>query len=92
MKPRRKRLEQVELGDELIVVDSSGQRVHRLNSTARAIWRLCDGEKDVAGIVAGLANEFGGASTQTLRREVEEAVIQMRRVGILEGRRPNAES
>ncbi len=92
MKPRRKQLEQVELGDELIVVDSGGQRVHKLNSTACAIWRLCDGEKDFGGIVACLAKEFSGASAQTLRTEVEEALIQMRRVGILEGRGPSVES
>ena len=84
MKYKRKDLEEVALGEELVVLGATGQRLHRLNSTASAIWKLCDGERDVGMIAACLAQEFGGAPAEKVRTEVQAALLDMVRMGILD--------
>jgi hypothetical protein len=81
---RRKDLEEVELGEELILLEATGQRLHRLNSTASAVWRLCDGKRDVSMIAASLAQEFNGASGKEVQTEVQAALLDMVRMGILD--------
>ena len=36
-------LECQEVGDELMIMDARSDRVHVLNATMAAIWKLCDG-------------------------------------------------
>jgi len=40
MRYKRKQLDAVELGDELLLCGENGERVHRLNKTSAAIWKL----------------------------------------------------
>lgn len=84
MRYRRKDLEEVELGEELILLEATGQRLHRLNSTASAIWKLCDGKTDVRMIAASLAQEFNGAPAEKVQTEVQAALLDMVRMGILD--------
>lgn len=47
-----------EVGDELVVYDQVRHRAHRLNATAAAVWRHCDGETSVADLTSLLAGKF----------------------------------
>ena len=42
------------LGDEWLLYDSKMEKVHILNPTAEYVWRLCDGNHDIATIKAKL--------------------------------------
>jgi coenzyme PQQ synthesis protein D (PqqD) len=47
------------VGDELLVYDMRNSRAHSLNTVAAAVWRACDGERDLGAIAAetGFARE-----------------------------------
>lgn len=58
------------LGDELIVFDRATLRAHRLNPTAAAVWRACDGATSVAGLCTRAI--AAGASRRDSLREAEQ--------------------
>lgn len=47
-----------ELAGEFVVFDASRSKVHALNRTASAVWRLSDGETSVDEIAAALGESF----------------------------------
>jgi hypothetical protein len=46
------------LGDELVVYDTQSHAMHRLNESAAAVWRLCDGKRTVSDIAVALSGEL----------------------------------
>ncbi len=86
MRYKRKQLDAVELGDELLLCGENGERVHRLNKTSAAIWKLCDGERGLSDIAASLAREFRGASLKEIEADVLAALLEMTGLGILSSR------
>jgi hypothetical protein len=52
-KPSRNPALRAEMMDgELLLYDPSGSRIIQLNTTAALIWQLCDGQREVADMVA----------------------------------------
>jgi hypothetical protein len=49
----------VEVGDEVLLVDEVGDRLHLLNPTAGLLWRCFDARSTVGEISADLAAELG---------------------------------
>jgi len=84
MKYKKKELDTVELGEELLVCAEDGQRMHRLNSTAAAIWRLCNGQRHASEIAAHLARDFRGRSEKEIKGDVCAALQEMKEMGIVE--------
>ncbi|MGW0735640.1 pyrroloquinoline quinone biosynthesis peptide chaperone PqqD [Streptomyces sp. NPDC002851] len=64
-------------GDDLLVLP---ERVVVLHGSAGAVLRLCDGRRDVAGIVAELARRHPGAPVGA---EVPQFLEQLREQGWL---------
>ncbi len=59
MNPKKKPNLEVEVvEDEMIVLDTENQKVHKLNGTAAAVLESCDGSNSVEDIVNWLAGEF----------------------------------
>ena len=61
--------------EEVVILDRANGNVHRLNSTASAIWNLCDGKNTTDEIAAHLAEAFQLPPDQVLadvRRMVED--------------------
>ena len=52
---RTQDLESQEVGDELMLIDARSDRVHVLNPTMAAIWKLCDGERSPEQIAQALS-------------------------------------
>jgi len=52
---RTQDLECQEVGDELMVMDARSDRVHVLNTTMAAIWKLCDGGRSSEQIARALS-------------------------------------
>ena len=55
--PVRKDLLMRELKDEVILYDKTMKRAHCLNDTAAAVWRLCDGRRNVREIARVLEKD-----------------------------------
>lgn len=47
------------LDDETLVYVLDSHKAHCLNSTSAAVWRLCDGRRDVAALARALESETG---------------------------------
>ena len=67
---------------ELVLYDPQRQYVHALNPTAAFVWRGCDGEHDVASIIAELAELYPG-SRQAIEEDVVEILKQFQASGLL---------
>ncbi len=67
----------------VLVVVPREQAIHMLNETASRLWALLERGDTVDGLVAALCREYD-VTTETARREVEEAVGEMRQKGLVE--------
>ena len=56
---RRDDLVELAFGDELLLVDLTTARQHRLNATAAAIWELADGTRTSTELAGALAAAYG---------------------------------
>jgi len=72
-----------ELGTESMLYDPEGDKVVRLNTTARRIWDLCDGDRDIPAIAAAIQSEFAVGSGADVGRDVAKAVAGFAAAGLL---------
>ena len=69
------------VGDEAILHDRAGGRVHVVNGSAARLWELCDG-RSLDEIVAAFAASHGAAE-DAVRPDVESAIAAFRSLGVL---------
>lgn len=80
-KPRRRPDVRAEpVSGELVLYDAAGGRAAYLNSTAAAIWALCDGERTVKDMIEYLSREIGG---EGIASDVEATVERFRAAGLV---------
>jgi hypothetical protein len=79
---RREGASGVELDDKIAVYDDVGQLMILLNSSAGAVWNLCDGSTTVDEIVRALTETYpdqaaviGEDVRETLRKLVEIGLV-----------------
>jgi hypothetical protein len=79
---RREGASGVELDDNIAVYDDVGQLMILLNSSAGAVWNLCDGSTTVDSIVRVLSETYPGEAAvigddvrQTLRKLAEIGLV-----------------
>ena len=65
---RRDDIHTEEVDDGLLVYDETRDTAHSLNRTAAAVWRSCDGSRDVKGLVVALEAEIGETADEDLVR------------------------
>lgn len=70
------------MGDEVVVLDAAGQRVHRLNGSASYIWDCCDGRTSVTEIVTRLAAAFD-VTEDAVSDDVHKAIAEFDRLGLM---------
>ncbi len=63
---RTQDLECQEVGDELMVMDVRSDRVHVLNATMAAVWKLCDGGRSSEQIAQALSEVFDCSEVEDL--------------------------
>lgn len=64
---------------ERIVYDPESHEVVILNPTAARIFDLCDGQRTVAAILEELRRRYPSVAVETLRRDLESALDELRR-------------
>ncbi|MCZ7535476.1 MAG: PqqD family protein [Acidimicrobiia bacterium] len=77
----------VELDGEGVVYEPRSETLHRLNATATAVWRGCDGSAPVSAIVTALVRSYSGDAGE-IARQVREVVQSFGALGLLEGIEP----
>ena len=71
-----------ESGDELLVLDSSADRIHQLNATARLVWAHLEAGCADDEIAESLAAEFD-VSVEQARVDVAAALSRLRELGLM---------
>ena len=69
-----------EIDDEVLVFDVATNRAVNLNSTAAAVWSLCDGRTDVDGLTEKIGQRFGKPASREL---IELAIVELDEHGLL---------
>lgn len=63
-----------DLGDETMLYDTRSENVHILNSTARAIWNLCDGVRTVGDIQDALTGQYADTDPAQVVKDVQGTI------------------
>lgn len=74
-----------EVGNEGMLYDRAGERIHILNVTALAIWKACDGSRDVDAIQAAVSRRFSHVEGHDIRRDIEKLLTEFEQRGLLAG-------
>ncbi len=69
-------------GDGALLVDLRTRGVHQVNTTAAAVFALCDGELDVSGVVDELASIYG-VDPATIADDVTATIAQYAALGLV---------
>ena len=70
------------LDDELSLFDAATGKALALNRTARDVWALADGARDVDDIVATLARAYA-ATPEVIAGEVRQTLERLTAAGVL---------
>jgi hypothetical protein len=71
------------VGEELVVLDRTANRIHQLNRTASFIWNRCDGQHTLPEIAGELAASFE-VEPDTARETVTTMVPRFSELGLLD--------
>jgi coenzyme PQQ synthesis protein D (PqqD) len=72
------------VGDEIVLVDLSTDRIYSLNRTAARIWELVSDDGDRAQVERRMLEEFDVAPAQ-LAEAIDDLIASMTREGLLVG-------
>jgi hypothetical protein len=80
---RREGASAVELDDNLAVYDDVGQLMILLNSSAGAVWNLCDGSTTVAAMIRELAETYPDQAS-VIGEDVRETLRKLAELGLVD--------
>lgn len=73
-----------EVGSEGMLYDRRGERIHILNVTALAIWKACDGKRDIDAIESAIGLRFSRLQGHDIRGDIERLLTEFEERGLLE--------
>ena len=76
------RFAETRIGEETVVMSLDTGDFFSLTDTAQAIWRLLDGTRDRAGLVAALAADFD-APEAAIAADCDAFIAELRAAGLL---------
>lgn len=79
---RRADLSESELDGEGLLYDEATGQTHRLNQTALAVWRLCDGQRTTRDIAEVLTDAYEVEFDRALDH-VEQILVRLAEAGLL---------
>jgi coenzyme PQQ biosynthesis protein PqqD len=72
----------VELDDNIAVYDDVGQLMILLNSSAGAVWNLCDGTRTVGEMITELAETYPDGAA-VIRDDVRDTLRKLAEIGLV---------
>jgi coenzyme PQQ biosynthesis protein PqqD len=79
---RREGASGVELDDNIAVYDDVGQLMILLNSSAGAVWNLCDGTRTVGEMITELAETYPDGAA-VIRDDVRDTLRKLAEIGLV---------
>jgi hypothetical protein len=70
-------------GDELLIYQTGHDNTYYLNGTAALVWRLCDGQRSGADIVALLVDAYPDEG-EAIRSQLPEILHELIEHGVIE--------
>jgi hypothetical protein len=80
---RNPRVEEAPLQGDLMLFDPETSKFFVLNRTMAFIWRHCDGEHSLGRMADALEDEFQGVPAEAARADLEGAVAELTRLGLI---------
>ena len=81
---RRSHVEERAAGSDLVLYDPVGGRLHVLNATAAAVWRLCDGSLQAPALADRFSAGFRVGQGQDPLSDVRELLRSFLDAGLIE--------
>lgn len=78
------RFTETDIDDEIVVMRLDNGEFFSLSGTAAAAWRLIDGTRDRAALIAALATAFDGDQA-TVAADVDDFLARLSENGLLAG-------
>ena len=76
------RFTETDIDGEIVIMRLDNGEFFALSGTAAATWRLIDGQRGQAALIAALADEFP-ADREQIAADVEAFVAQLESIGLL---------
>jgi hypothetical protein len=76
------RFTEADIDQEIVIMRLDSGEFFSLSGTAAAIWRLIDGQRDRAELIATAAREFAPGE-RDIAADVDEFLAQLRETGLL---------
>jgi hypothetical protein len=77
------RLTETDIDAEIVIMRLSNGEFFALSETSAAIWRLIDGERDRAALLAALADEYLLDDPARVENDLDEFLARMTEMGLL---------
>jgi hypothetical protein len=72
-----------DLGDELMTFDSLSNQVHILNTMAKLVWEMCDGQRGIEDIAIKIANEYQGTDYDSVLKDTDAIFNEFETIGLV---------
>jgi hypothetical protein len=85
VKPIRKRSDaftEADVGDEIILMRLDNGELLSLTETGAAVWRMIDGSRDRAALIAALRKQYVG-SAEDIGRDVDQLMDLLNEAGLI---------
>jgi Coenzyme PQQ synthesis protein D (PqqD) len=76
------RFTETAIDDEIVIMRLDNGEFFSLSGTAAALWRLIDGTRDKASLIAAAANEYDVAEIE-IETDVDDLLRQLAETGLL---------
>jgi PqqD family protein of HPr-rel-A system len=77
------KIEEAPLQGELMLFDPEQSRFFVLNRTMTALWRRCDGETTLDGMLDSVRTGFKDTETAPVEDEIRDALGQLMELGLV---------
>lgn len=80
---RNPKVEEAPLQGDLMLFDPEKSQFFVLNRTMAHLWRCCDGQSTLPGMIESLRIEFTGADDAPVETELKDALAQLVDLGLV---------
>ena len=80
---RNPKIEEAPLGSDIMLFDPAKSQFYVLNSTMAYLWRHCEGELDMEGIVKSVPKDFALADGAPIAADMKAGLDELLALGMI---------
>lgn len=73
------------VGDETLILDRAGERIHQLNASASYVWSRCDGQTSLKVVTDEFAARYD-IPVQDAARDIAHVLLQLQELGLTQNK------